>query len=80
MDILHVFPGEKGPIHVYSKYLHINSVKVEEGQTARQGDVIGTMGDSGCAHFGCFVHVHFEVNVMTLDNQSKGGSGQLGDG
>lgn len=39
-------------------YAHFSTIKVKEGQSVRQGDVIGGMGRTGRA---TGVHLHFEV-------------------
>jgi len=45
--------------NVRTRYAHLRSVSVEVGDYVRQGQDIGTMGDTGDAS-GC--HVHFEVH------------------
>lgn len=39
-------------------YAHLNTIKVSEGQTLHQGDVIGTVGSSGSCFAPC---LHYEV-------------------
>jgi murein DD-endopeptidase MepM/ murein hydrolase activator NlpD len=45
---------------VRSGYFHLNSFRVEAGQTVRAGEVIGTVGRSGIKVSGS--HLHFEVH------------------
>ena len=44
-----------------TKYCHLGKVHVREGQSVERGQVIGTVGDSGCGARGCDTHLHFEV-------------------
>ena len=39
-------------------YAHLNSIKVSEGQSVRQGTAIGTVGQSGSCFAPC---LHYEV-------------------
>ena len=41
-----------------SLYAHLESLKVKNGQTVRQGQVLGTVGNTGKARG---VHLHFEL-------------------
>jgi len=45
---------------VRSGYFHLNSFRVEAGQTVRAGEIIGTVGRSGIKVSGS--HLHFEVH------------------
>ena len=46
---------------IRSGYFHLNSFRVEEGQTVRAGEMIGTVGRTGVKVSGS--HLHFEVHV-----------------
>ena len=46
---------------VRSGYFHLNSFRVEAGQTVRAGEIIGTVGRTGVKASGS--HLHFEVHV-----------------
>ena len=64
----------------YSMYAHLASVTVSEGQTVRQGSVIGTMGSTGAS---TGRHLHFQLSksistsgtydepVDTIDNSKN---------
>jgi peptidase M23-like protein/transglycosylase-like protein with SLT domain len=45
---------------VRSGYFHLNTFRVEEGQTVRAGEIIGTVGRTGVKASGS--HLHFEVH------------------
>jgi hypothetical protein len=45
---------------VRSGYFHLNSFRVEPGQTVRAGDIIGSVGRTGVKVSGS--HLHFEVH------------------
>ena len=45
---------------VRSGYFHLNSFRVEAGQTVRAGEIIGTVGRTGVKASGS--HLHFEVH------------------
>lgn len=57
--IQHAFTSPEGQ-PVFTLYGHMDRVEVEVGQSVRQGDLIGRVGDTGIA-FG--PHLHFEVRV-----------------
>lgn len=50
-------------VPVYTLYGHLSQVMVEEGQTVKTGDVIGSVGKSGRA---MGMHLHFEVRVAGM--------------
>lgn len=43
-----------------TKYAHLQNIYVKEGQLVKQGDVIGTMGNSGLSDG---PHLHYEVRI-----------------
>lgn len=45
---------------IYTRYAHLDTVRVRKGQTVSQRDVIGTLGDSGLA---VGAHLHYEVHI-----------------
>lgn len=57
--IQHNFLSAEG-LPVYTLYGHMQQVTVQAGQVLRQGDVIGTVGESGVARG---PHLHFEVRL-----------------
>lgn len=44
----------------YTRYAHMNSVRVKKGQYVSQGDVIGTVGNTGLS---TGPHLHYEVHI-----------------
>ena len=44
----------------YTRYAHMNSVRVKKGQYVSQGDVIGTLGNTGLS---TGPHLHYEVHI-----------------
>ncbi len=55
----------------FTLYAHLASIAVANGVQVKAGDVIGTMGDTGCANLAdpCGAHLHFEVKQKgTLGN------------
>lgn len=48
----------QGPFTLYG---HLESFAIANGATVSAGQVIATMGNTGCASLGCGVHLHFEV-------------------
>lgn len=47
-------------LSIYSAYLHLDATTMTENQTVTQGEVIGTVGNSGTTEF---MHLHFEIRV-----------------
>ena len=47
----------------YAHYAHMSTVHVSEGQTVKQGDVVGTSGDSGNCNGPC---LHFELRSKNV--------------
>lgn len=47
-------------MEISSLYLHLNSFKVREGQTVKQGEVIGFTGNSG---YSIVPHLHFSIKI-----------------
>ncbi|MCI6480176.1 MAG: M23 family metallopeptidase [Candidatus Treponema excrementipullorum] len=45
---------------IYTRYAHMNSVRVKKGQFVSQGDVIGTIGNTGIT---TGPHLHYEVHI-----------------
>ena len=50
---------------IATRYAHMDEVYVTDGDIVERGDVIGTVGSSGCGPWGrtCDPHLHFEVLV-----------------
>ena len=44
----------------YTRYAHMNSIRVKKGQYVSQGDVIGTLGNTGMV---TGPHLHYEVHI-----------------
>ena len=44
----------------FTKYAHLDKVYIKEGQTVTQGEVIGTMGNTGLS---TGPHLHYEVRI-----------------
>lgn len=45
---------------IYTRYAHMNSFRVKKGQFVSQGDVIGTIGNTGIT---TGPHLHYEVHI-----------------
>ena len=52
--------GSKSYCYVYTLYAHLHSINTALGQRVRQGDIIGTVGNTGNAK-GMKPHLHFET-------------------
>lgn len=44
----------------YTRYAHMNDVRVKKGQFVSQGDIIGTVGNTGIS---TGAHLHYEVHI-----------------
>ncbi len=49
-----------------SRYAHLSNFYVENGQIIKQGDKIGTMGNSGRVYGKTGIHLHFELRYNTI--------------
>ncbi len=55
--------GNRGDVNYKTYYAHMSSVSVRVGQTVKQGDIIGGVGNSGNTWGNTGTHLHFEVRV-----------------
>lgn len=51
---------------IYSLYLHLEAMKVREGQTVKKGTLIGTLGESGLAS-APHLHLSIKINGTSVD-------------
>lgn len=49
-----------------TRYLHLASITVKQGDVVKRGQALGTPADTGCAAKGCAPHLHFEVLIRAL--------------
>lgn len=68
LELMHAVDLPDGAKHVFTIYSHLGRVEVRPGDKVKQGQRIGTMGDTGCAHYRCTPHVHFEVHPWVAAN------------
>jgi murein DD-endopeptidase MepM/ murein hydrolase activator NlpD len=52
-------------------YIHLNEIKVEEGQLVKRGEIIGTVGNTGTnMPKSQTAHLHFEVKLLESENST----------
>jgi murein DD-endopeptidase MepM/ murein hydrolase activator NlpD len=50
-------------------YIHLDEIKVEEGQLVKRGEIIGTVGNTGTGMpLSKTAHLHFEVKLLESEN------------
>jgi murein DD-endopeptidase MepM/ murein hydrolase activator NlpD len=50
-------------------YIHLDEIKVEEGQLVKRGEIIGTVGNTGTGMpLSKTAHLHFEVKLLENEN------------
>ena len=62
-------------------YCHLDSISVSQGQSVTQGQIIGTMGNTGSEYFYMGVHLHFGLYETDLNgsiiNRDNGFDGAI---
>ena len=71
VEIMHPTELPDGARYLFTKYAHLSKIKVRLGQTVKRGQIIGTMGTTGCVRFQCGPHVHFEVHPWMPANHQN---------
>ncbi len=49
----------------WTLYAHLDTITIHDGQEIKQGDILGTIGDTGNANG---THLHFEIRHSNLAN------------
>lgn len=51
---------------IFSVYMHLNSIKVKQGEKVNKGKIIGTLGETGLAS-GPHLHLSIKINGISVD-------------
>ena len=62
VEIKHEAGLPDGSPQKFTQYVHLARIDVRSGHRVKRGQRIGTIGTTGCAHYQCAAHVHFEVH------------------